>query len=98
LVYQNKMLNEVELNAGVIELYHSNPLHGVGKKITIMAVHLLCGGGAGEYLSSSIKFSHTTGQGRYGITASPRCDIAGTLTGGGTLNWTGRFYPFLSER
>jgi len=88
--YQNQNLSEVELNAGVIELYHSNPLHGVGKKITINGGTLLCGGGSGEYLSTALNF-HVP-QGRAGtVYASPRCEYTGTLTGGGTLNWKADF-------
>jgi len=87
---QNKNLNEVELNAGVIELYQSNPMHGVGKKITLNGGTILTGGGTNDYLSTALNF-HVP-QGKSGtVYASPRCEYTGTLTGAGILNWKADF-------
>ena len=84
----NSGLNEMVLSTGTIKLNSTASVpYGVGKKLTLLGGTLETLNNIGAYLTSNTNFEVPSGA-TATIIAAPRCEYKGTLTGGGTLNWS----------
>lgn len=84
----NPNLNQTVIKSGTVKLNTSAAvLNGIGKKVTIFGGKLEAMNSTGAYLTSSNSFEVPKGCAG-SVVAAPRCEYNGSLTGGGTLNWS----------
>lgn len=87
----NSGLQEMVLTGGRVKLNASSAVpYGAGRKLTLAGGTLETLNNTGAYMTSSTHFVVPDGA-TAAIVAGPRCEYNGTLTGGGTLNWTTDF-------